>query len=414
MVSAVLLVAALAGVAAVGGTLLSGPIGDMVSHAPEIAGKVRARLDDLTRPLAVLSEAGSLATSPDGAQQKDTVSVAGSQNNFLNWLLGTLADVGSIIASTLLLALFLLASTDTLKLKLVRAFPQLKDKKRSLHVLHEIETRISRYLVTVSVINFSLGTLIGLAMWALGMPYPILWGVGAALLNYVPYAGPFTGIALAAAVSLTIHDDLLATAVPPLAYAALNSIEGTFVTPMIVGRRLSLSIIAILMTIGLATWMWGIIGTIIAVPLLVVIKAFCDEFPSLAQIGMFISAEGEPVEEQEGDALATTNGSVPAGAAMAAPAAAPRADVSAVGRERVLPRRVLGGREGVRSPVPDLPRRADRARWRPQSQRGSGLARRRGRLQGVLLDWRAGARGTPPGGRIAGTTGRQPASRHRY
>jgi predicted PurR-regulated permease PerM len=199
--------------------------------------------------------------------------------------------------ATLLLAPFMLASADTLKLKLIRLFPQLSDKKRSLRVLHDIEHRVSRYLFTVTVINAGLGVLIGSAMWILGMPNPVLWGVGATLLNYVPYIGPVTGIALAGAVSLTIHDDLISAAAPPLAYAALNSIEGTLVTPLTVGRRLSLSIVAILITIGLTTWMWGIVGTLIGVPLLVVIKSFCDELPSLAQVGMFISAESMPVEE---------------------------------------------------------------------------------------------------------------------
>ena len=102
---------------------------------------------------------------------------------------------------------------------------------------------------------------------------------------------------------------------PPLAYAAINSLEGTVVTPLIVGRRLALSIVAILITLGLTTWMWGVVGALIGVPILVVIKAFCDEFPSLAHIGMFVSEESTTVEEN-GES-ATANGKF--GAVIAAP-----------------------------------------------------------------------------------------------
>jgi predicted PurR-regulated permease PerM len=280
---------------------------------------LRERFDELRRPFVMLSEASqAVSESPPPPAGTETITVRPSQPSLLDWLLSTLADVGSVIVATLLLAPFLLASMESLKLKLIRLFPQLSDKKRSLRVLHDIETRVSRYLFTVSIINAGLGTLIGIAMWVLGMPNPILWGLGAMLLNYVPYIGPLTGIAICAAVSLTIHQDLLSALAAPAAYAALNSTEGTLVTPLTVGRRLSLSIVAILITLGLTTWMWGIVGTLIGVPLLVVIKAFCDEFPSLSQIGMFISAESTPVEENGETATAPAHNGHSQGT-MAAP-----------------------------------------------------------------------------------------------
>jgi predicted PurR-regulated permease PerM len=150
--------------------------------------------------------------------------------------------------------------------------------------------------------------------------------LGAGLLNFVPYLGPATGIGLAAAVSLAIHDDLTMALLPPVAYAALNALEATLVTPLVMGKRLSLSIVAILMSVALTTWMWGIIGAFIGVPILVVIKVFCDEFPGLAHVGLFISAESEPIEEHEEEpatpATAATivvpTAGAPAGPALAA------------------------------------------------------------------------------------------------
>jgi len=267
-----------------------------------MAATLRERFEEIRRPFVMLSEATkAVSTPPDGTIPAATVTVA--QPGLLDWLLGTLADVGSVIVATLLLAPFLLASIETLKLKLIRLFPQLSDKKRSLRVLADIEQRVSRYLVTVTFINAGVGICVGTAMWLLGMPNPLLWGVGAALLNFVPYLGSATGIALAAAVSLTIHNDWLSAVTPPLAYASISSVEGTLVTPLTVGRRLRLSIVAILLSLGLTTWMWGIVGTLIGVPLLVVVKAFCDEIPGLAKVGMFISAESEPIDEHDEEAL---------------------------------------------------------------------------------------------------------------
>jgi predicted PurR-regulated permease PerM len=309
VVTAVALVALLGAVAFAGISLLRAPISDMVERAPQIVQSLRNRFEEIRKPFVMLAEASKAVTAPSASETKpaDTITVSPSQPTMFDWLLSTVADVGSIIIATLLLAPFLLASMETLKMKLIRLSPLLSDKKRALRVLHDIEQRVSRYLITVSLINFSLGTLIGIAMWVLGMPNPLLWGLGAALLNYVPYIGSATGIALTAAISLTIHEDLLTALLPPIAYAALNATEGTLVTPLIVGRRLSLSIVAILITLGLTTWMWGIIGTLIGVPLLVVIKSFCDEFPGLAKLGMFISAESEsPEAADEATAAANT------------------------------------------------------------------------------------------------------------
>ncbi len=334
-VTAVLLVVAIGAFAFGLFTLLRDPITDTVARAPQIAQTLRTKVDDLRKPFVMLSEASKAVTDAPAAAPadpqapaKETITVTQSQPGILDWLLSTVADVGSIIIATLLLAPFLMASMESLKLKLIRLSPILSDKKRSLRVLHDVETRVSRYLLTVSAINFALGTLIGSAMWILGMPNPLLWGVGAALLNYVPYAGSATGIILAAAVSFTIHDSLLAALAPPVAYLVLNSIEGTVVTPLVVGRRLSLSIVAILITLGLTTWMWGIIGTLIGVPILVVVKAFCDEFPGLAKLGTFISAESEPPPDASEEAAAVANAAAGSGGPSTAPprGLAPRPD----------------------------------------------------------------------------------------
>jgi hypothetical protein len=101
-------------------------------------------------------------------------------------------------------------------------------------------------------------------------------------IDYVPYVGGLLGITLAIVVSVITYPSLAAAALPPIAYLTLQLVEGNFVTPMILGHRLDLNTVAILILLSLTTWMWGIVGTIIGVPLLVVIKVFSDNFPALS------------------------------------------------------------------------------------------------------------------------------------
>jgi predicted PurR-regulated permease PerM len=117
------------------------------------------------------------------------------------------------------------------------------------------------------------------------------------LLNFVPYVGALTGITLALAVGAVTFSDLGQILLPALLYLAVQVVEGGFVTPYILGRRLELSSVAILITLALTTWVWGVVGAIIGVPLLVAIKVFCDHVPDLAPFGVFLAAE--PTSERE-------------------------------------------------------------------------------------------------------------------
>ena len=303
-VSAILLVGAVGGVVTTASAFLSEPVSEMAAQMPDTVNTVRERLGFLRRPIATLNHAGrdleNMLNGSDGTSATPTTVVV-ADGAFVRWLLGTLADFGTTIAATLLLAVFLLAALESLRRKLVAVLPELSEKKRSLRVLHEIESDVSRYLVTVTAINAGLGFLVGSAMAALGVGSAVVWGVAAGLLNFIPYAGATVGISLVAATSLATFDSLAAAATPPLIYLALQILEGAFITPTILGRRLSLSPIAILTVLSLTTWMWGIVGTIIGVPLLVVFKVFCDQFPSLSGVGVFLSGEPPAISEKEED-----------------------------------------------------------------------------------------------------------------
>lgn len=278
---------------------LSAPMSEVMKDAPHLVKEVRARIAVLAHPFSEIGEATkqveAIANGTQDEPGQKTVVI--KQPHLISWIGGTLADLGTILSTTLLLTPFLLAARIPIRRKLVRILPSLRSRKVSLQVLNDIENEISRYLFTVTAINAALGTAVGTGMALLGMPNPLIWGVGTALLNYVPYAGSLIGIFLSFAVALVTFDSLAAAIIPPLVYFVLQLIEGSLVTPMIVGRRLEINAVAILVTLALTTWMWGVIGAIIGVPILVVIKVFCDHLPSLEMIGVLLSADLPRIEE---------------------------------------------------------------------------------------------------------------------
>lgn len=278
--------------------LLAEPTSRMLAEAPQIIEELRDRfggkgaLSNLVEATEQVQEMAEGADEP-GAPQK----VVLAQPGIISWAADTLSGIGGTLGATLLFVVFLLSSGDLFLQKLVRILPTLSDKKRSIRVVHDVESEVSRYLFTITLINFGFGAAVGLSMAAIGMPNPVLWGVGAALLNYVPYLGALVGMALAGAIGLITFPTLTMAALPPLAYFICNAIEGSVVTPLTLGRRLELNPVAILIALAFGGWMWGVVGALIGVPLLVVVKVFCDHFEGLAKFGEFLS--GEPTVEVE-------------------------------------------------------------------------------------------------------------------
>ena len=318
-VSAVMLIVLLGVGIASASTLLSGPVSQMITDTPQLVSKVRDRFAFLREPFARLTEASrqiqALTTggaSDQPAQPGDPQRVVVQQDSgLLGWVAGTAADFGTTFGATLILALFLLASGTTLRAKVIRISPDLSGKKRALRVMRDIENEVSRYLLTITAINAGFGLCVGLAMATLGMPSPLVWGIAAALLNYIPYLGGFVGNVLATAVAISTFATLPQAALVPIAYLAIQIVESNFVTPLIVGRRLELNIVAILIFLSLTTWMWGIVGAIIGVPLLVVVKVFADNFPALAPLAEFLSSDVRAIEEPDAEHVATTPSSSP-------------------------------------------------------------------------------------------------------
>jgi predicted PurR-regulated permease PerM len=308
--SAILLVILIGAGLALGAALLNEPIATMIAQAPQVIGEVRDKFAFLRRPFAMLNQAGrEVQAIVDGAGTQEAERVVIAQPGIIAWAAGTAAGIGTTLAATLVLAFFLLATGDDLRHKLVRMVRSLSDKKRALRVLRDIENEVSRYLTTITAINAGFGFCVGLAMYVLGMPNPLLWGVAAALLNFIPYLGGLIGIIAAIAVSSVTFPGFAQAILPPLAYLALQFVESYLVTPTILGRRLELHIVPILVFLAFTTWMWGIVGAVIGVPLLVVVKVFSDNLPALAPLsGLLVADPASPEEPTSATAPADALG----------------------------------------------------------------------------------------------------------
>ena len=296
-VTATALILAVSALMAVAAFLLSGPIADWINQAPELGAQLRQRLRSILSSFEAVQNASEQVSAlttdaKDPTVQRVTVQSPG----LLSSAMGSVASVLTTATVTLVLALFLLASGDLFYIKLIEAFPRFGDKKRALRIVYGIEQRVSRYLLSVTIINAGLGVVIGLAMWGAGMPSPLVWAIVAFFLNFLPYIGAVAGIVLSAAVALVHFDHLSQALLVPALYMGAAAIEGQFVTPIVLGRRLELNTVSVFVTVIFWGWLWGIAGALIAVPFLVCLKVVCDNVEGMQVLGNFLGVR-DPLPE---------------------------------------------------------------------------------------------------------------------
>ena len=154
--------------------------------------------------------------------------------------------------------------------------------------MREIEDHISKYLITVTMINACLGLAGALVFWAFGMPNPMLWGALAFVLNFVPYLGAFTEILIVGLVAAATFPHLGRALLAPAAYLGLAALEANLLTPFVMGRRMTLNPVIIFGSVVFGGFLWGILGVFLAVPALVMLKIFCEHVAPLAPIAEFL------------------------------------------------------------------------------------------------------------------------------
>jgi len=211
----------------------------------------------------------------------------------LTRVFGTTQRVAGFVLEVVILLFFLLAAGDLFLQKLIKVLPSRGEKRLAVQIARETETSISTYLLTTSLVNLCEGAVVAGVMALWGMPSPLLWGALTVLLEFIPYLGAATMIAVLSVAALTVFDSVGHALLIPLSYLAINIVQGQFVSPILLGHRLALNPVALFVGLAFWFWVWGIPGAFIAVPLVATFKIFCDNIDVLAFIGEFLGRRDE-------------------------------------------------------------------------------------------------------------------------
>jgi len=291
LLGAALVLAALLGALVYGVSLLSEPAAGWIEKAPYSLHQLQQKLLPLKKPIEKVAQASGeidKLTEPAEPQAKPQPVVVKRSAVAEAFFTQGPEFVASAVVMFILLY-FLLAYDGVFLTKIIRITPRLGDKKKAVSIVREIEDQISRYLLTITAINICLGFAVGTTVHFLGMRNPVMWGVMVAVLNFVPYLGALTGIICMTLGAVLSFDSLGYALSIPASYLIIAILEGNFVTPMVLGRSLTLNPVIILISLSFWGWMWGISGMILAVPILATFKIFCDHIEPMAPVAEFLS-----------------------------------------------------------------------------------------------------------------------------
>jgi predicted PurR-regulated permease PerM len=194
-------------------------------------------------------------------------------------------SIASYLLETLLVLFYLLVFGETFLRRLVEVLPTFADKREAVEISLHVEHDLSAYLLTVTIINAVVGCATAGVMWVCGVPGPVLWGVVAFCLNFVPILGPFCGIVLFLAVGLVTKGAAWSALLPAALYFGIHILEGEIITPMLLASRFTINPVAVILSLIFWYWMWGVVGAVLAVPVLAIIKIVCDRLRPFRAFG---------------------------------------------------------------------------------------------------------------------------------
>jgi predicted PurR-regulated permease PerM len=193
---------------------------------------------------------------------------------------------------TFLMAFFMIEARVRMRRRLLLDRQHVGATLKVERVIRDVQDRVAAYILTVGLINLGIGVIVALGAWGLGLEAPIMWGGLAALLNFMPYIGPLTMIGLLALFGIGTNASPLVGAIPALCYLGLHAIESNVVTPSILGARFTMNPVLILLALSYFTWIWGVTGALLSVPILLTLTALVDHLGKPNLIGFIF---GEPL-----------------------------------------------------------------------------------------------------------------------
>jgi predicted PurR-regulated permease PerM len=267
--------------------LLSAPLTYWLGRATYIGALLREKLASFSQPLTFLQELQK-GLNAIGSGNPGALKVEPQTSSIVTTILAVVTPAISGFVIFVFSLIFYLIYRPRLRNAIVMLVSDRESRLTVVRTLNDIDEHMTTYFGTFTLINVGLGVAATALTWAIGLPNPLLWGVLATLLNYIPYLGPAVVIGTLAVVGLLYYSTLKEAAVAPILYLGLVTIEGQFITPTLMGRRLEINPFAVFLAIAFCTWFWGPVGAFLAVPLLMALSVilqntFQEEKPDLPQ-----------------------------------------------------------------------------------------------------------------------------------
>jgi predicted PurR-regulated permease PerM len=271
---------------------LSVPAATWAERLPEGIPRLEAHLEVIKGPIQalqkIIQQAEQAADAPPG--RGSIVSVRRDLGITGALFAGTRSVLDGLFTTVLVLYFLLVAGNIFLR-RIVEILPTFSNKRQAVDISQQIQEDISAYLVTITAMNAAVGVATAVAMYLCGLGDPLLWGTTAFLLNYIPIIGPLFGVCIFVLVGLLSFESLWWALLPPAIYLGIHLVEGETLTPMLLARRFTLNPVLIILSLVFWFWMWGVLGAILAVPMLAILKIISDRLRPLKALGHFLEGE---------------------------------------------------------------------------------------------------------------------------
>jgi predicted PurR-regulated permease PerM len=274
--AAAIVIAWLLFVAGFGISLLYEPAAQWLDRLPVLGTRLAEKVEGVTESIDALKDS---VVPGESAKESLKTAMGRGMLPLLSVLAQTTALMLFQLAAVIMLTYFFLVFGDTLLRNMVRARSSLGAKKSLLSIFHTVREDMSRYVMVVSSINICLGLATATLFYLLEVPDPMLWGALAALLNFAPYVGPFVLVVLLTVVGFIEYQQLSQILLLPGGFLLLNIIESQLITPMALGKRFNMNPLVVVIWMFILGWVWGAVGVLIAIPLLVSLKIIAEHLP---------------------------------------------------------------------------------------------------------------------------------------
>ena len=278
------------GLVALALTAVLRPALSLFEDMPALLDRIGERFHDLQGSLAWISRLNDKVTGIVGEAEKEQVVLASP--SMLEQLAFATPTVLLEVLLTFLMAFFMIEARVRMRRRLLLDRQHFGASLKAARVMRDVQDRVAAYILTVGVINVGVGLIVTVGAWALGLDYPVMWGGLAALLNFLPYIGPLAMLALLTLYGLGTAETPLGGLIPAAAYLGLHATESNLVTPSVLGARFTMNPVLILLALSYFSWIWGVTGALLSVPILLTITALVDHLGKPNLIGFIF---GEPL-----------------------------------------------------------------------------------------------------------------------